>query len=114
MKKLSILTLALAAMAISSCHRHHRHVTIATHSGNYNMKLEYEGTMAFNNEGTKVEAISKDGFIDYKRNSDEIYASPDGAGHVRYELNGTPVNQLDNMGQNMLDEAIRMIIKSSR
>lgn len=114
MKKLSILILALAVIAISSCHRHHRHVTIVTRSNNYNMKLEYEGTMAFNNEGTKVEAISKDGFIDYKRNSDEIYAAPDAVGHIHYELNGTPVNQLDNMGQNMLDEAIRMIIKRRR
>lgn len=114
MKKLSTLILVIAVIIISSCHWHRRHVTIATHSGNYNMKLEYAGTMAFSNDRTKVEAISKDGFIDYKRNSDEIYIAPDPSGHVRYEQNGTQVSKLDNMGQNMLDEAIQMVIKSSR
>jgi len=114
MKKSSTFILALLAIVISSCRHHHHHVTMVTHGNNFNMRLEYEGSMAFNNERTKVEAISKGGYIDYKRNSDEVYAAPDASGHVRYELNGTPVNQLDNTGQNLLDEAIRMIVKSSR
>ncbi|MGN6179396.1 MAG: hypothetical protein ACTHNW_09455 [Mucilaginibacter sp.] len=114
MKKLSISILVLSAIVISSCRHHHHHVTIVTHGNNFNMKLEYEGTMAFNNEGTKVEAISKDGYINYKRNSDEIHVAPDPSGYMRYEQNGAQVARLDNTGQNMLDEAIHMIVKSSR
>lgn len=94
-----------------SCN-HHRHVTIATHADNYNMRLEYEGTLVFNIDRTKLEAISNNGYIDYKRNSDELYASADKNGRINYELNGTKLTHLDNTAQSMLNEAIRMIIKS--
>jgi len=113
MKKLSTLLIALSITFMLSCH-HHPHVVIATHSNNYDMRLEYTGTFAFSNDRTKIQAISRNGYIDFKRNGDELYASTDPVGHVRYKLNGTQVNKLDDMGQGMLDEAIRMIIKSSR
>ena len=112
MKKLNILTIALVVISISSC-RHHRHVTIATHSNNYNVKLEYEGSIAVSTDRTKIERISKGGYVDFKRNNDELYASPDKAGHVHYEMNGTEISKLDDAAQSMLDEAITMIIKSS-
>ncbi len=112
MKKLSTLIIAFSAIFILSCHRH-RHVVIATHSNNYDMRLEYEGSLAFNNDNTKVEGISRDGYIDYKRNSDELHVDADASGHIRYELNGTQLSKLDNTAQSMLDTAIRMIIKSS-
>jgi hypothetical protein len=112
MKKLNLLIIALLATAILSCN-HHRHVVIATHSNNYDLRLEYTGSFVFSNDRTKVETISHDGYIDYKRNGDDLYASPDNAGHIRYELNGTKVDKLDTAGQNMLEDAIRMIIKSS-
>lgn len=110
MKKLSTIILAAAAIILSSCH--HSRVTILTRSNNYETRLQYSGSMAFSNDRTKIEAISKGGFIDYKRNDDELRVLPDGAGRVKYELNGDQVNTLDTMGQNMLQEAIRIIIKS--
>ena len=113
MKKLNLLIIALEATFVLSCH-HKRRVVIASNSGNYSMRLEYSGTMAFYNDGTKLEGISNDGYIDYKRNNDDLYVSADHAGRISYQLDGTKLAKLDNTAQNMLDEAIRMIIKSNR
>ena len=113
MKNLKLLFAILFTLCVIACHRG-RHVIIATQSGNYSVKLEYEGTIAFNEEQTEIEGISRDGYLSFKRNNDELYAASDGSGKITYELNGEKINKLDDMGQGMLAEAIRMVVKSSR
>jgi len=112
MKNLKLLLAVLFTLCFMACH-HHRHVTIATQSGNYNVKLEYEGTIVFNDDQTQIEEISRDGYISFKQNDDELYAERDPSGKVAYQLNGEKVNKLDATGQEMLNEAIKMVVKSS-
>jgi len=111
MKNLTTTFIALTAIILSSCH-YGRHVIIATHTDNSDTRLEYQGSLAFSNDGAKVQSISPHGYIDYKHNSDELYVSDDHSGHIRYKMNGTEITKLDNASQGMLDEAVRMIIKS--
>jgi len=112
MKSLKFILAALFTLCAMACH-HGRHVIIATQSGNYSVKLEYEGTLIFNDAQTQIEGISRNGYISFKRNNDELYAASDGSGKINYELNGEKVNKLDGMAQGMLTEAIRMVVKSS-
>ena len=112
MKNLKLIIASLLTVCAMACH-HGRHTIIATQSGNYSVKLEYEGTIAFNEDQTQIEGISRDGYLSFKRNNDELYVSSDGSNKITYELNGEKADKLDTMGQGMLAEAIRMVVKST-
>lgn len=112
MKNLKLLFATLVTLCAVAC-SHGRHTLIATQSDNYSVRLEYEGTLVFNNDQTQIERISRDGYMSFKRNSDELYASTDESGKIFYELNGETVSKLDGLGQGMLNEAISMAVKSN-
>jgi len=112
MKKLTLFTIAAASLVMLSCH-HGRHTTIASHSDNNDVKLEYEGTITISTDKTRITDISHGGYLDYKHNSDELYASEAPDGSICYKLNGAQVAGLDQAGQKMLSEAIGMIVKSN-
>jgi hypothetical protein len=108
---LKLITASLALILATSCFRG-RHVIISTESNNVSVKIEYAGTIVVNNDKTQIEAISKDGYVDYNNNGNQLHAVSDEKGNIVYELNGNQTTTLDNNGKALLAEAVKIIDKS--
>jgi hypothetical protein len=108
--QIKLIAALFMLIAFTSCHRG-RHVIISTESNNVSIKIEYFGTIVVNNDKTQIEAISHDGYVNYNRNGDQLYAATDNSGHIVYELNGNQTTTLDNNGRELLAEAVKIIAK---
>ncbi len=108
-RKIALLALIIAA-AFTAC-RTGTHVIVASDDNNTKIKLEYWGTVELNNDRTAITSITHDGFIDYKKNDDELRITNGTNGYFNYELNGNKAVALDAEGRTLLAEAIRGIAK---
>ena len=109
MKNSTLLILALL-FTIIACHRG-RHVIISTQNNDVSIKIEYYGTIILNNDQSRIESISRNGYINYNKNGNQLYAAPDDNGNVFYEVNGDKTQSLDNKGRQLLAEAVKIIAK---
>jgi len=111
MKHIKITLLALViAGAFTAC-RTGTHVIVASDDNNTKIKLEYWGTVGLNSNYTAITSISNDGFVDYKKNDDELRITNGANGLFNYELNGSKVVALDAEGRALLSAAIQGIAK---
>lgn len=111
MKHLKTLLLTLLITAsLTACHTG-SHVIVSSDDNNTKIKLEYWGTVVLNSDRTAIERISRDGFVDYKKNDEELHIANGPNGHFSYELNGNKTGQLDAAGRGLLIEAIQRIAK---
>jgi hypothetical protein len=108
-KKIALLALIIAA-AFTAC-RTGRHVIVTSDDNNTKIKLEYWGTVELNNDRNAIASISHDGFIDYKKNDDELRITNGANGYFSYELNGKKAVALDTEGRALLNAAIQGIAK---
>ena len=50
------------------------------------LKIEYNGEIFFNADGTAIDEISPGGYVKYQRNNKEFIAKPIDSGNVTYKL----------------------------
>jgi len=110
MKKIKIALVALSITAAFGCRRG-SHVVISSSDNNTKIKLEYWGNVKLNNDQTAIASISHGGFVDYKKNDDEIRVTNGKNGLFSYEQNGSKAVALDADGRALLSEAIQKIAK---
>lgn len=111
MKYLKTISLVLlTAVAITSCHTG-SHVIVASDDNNTNIKLEYWGTVTLNSSKTAITGISHGGFIDYKKNDEELHITKGVNGYLSYEINGKKTVALDAEGRGLLAEMVQGIAK---
>ena len=60
--------------------------TVRIKNGNESLKIEYNGEVFFNAEGTAIEEISPGGYVKYRRNDKKFTAQSVDSGNVTYEL----------------------------
>ena len=108
-KKIPLLALIIT-IVFTACHTG-THVIVASDDNNTKIKLEYWGTVILNNNRTAIASISHDGFIDYKKNDDELRITNGANGYFSYELNGKKAVALDTEGRALLNAAIQGIAK---
>jgi hypothetical protein len=108
-KKLALLALMIAII-FTACHSG-THVIVASDDNNTKIKLEYWGTVVLNNDRTAIASISHNGFIDYKKNDEELRITNGSKGYFKYELNGNKAVALNVEGRGLLTEAIQGIAR---
>jgi hypothetical protein len=111
MKKLRILLLVAALAGLSACHFGRHHSTIVETGNNYYLKIEYSGSIYFNNEGTAISGISPGGYVKYEFNEIKLKAWHSRNGEVSYEVydNGEKLNPY-NEGKTFIAGAVRMML----
>ena len=108
-KKIALLA-TIIAVTFTAC-RTGTHVVVASDDNNTKIKLEYWGTVELNSARTAITSITHGGFIDYKKNDEELRVTNGPNGNFKYELNGNKAVALDTEGRALLAEAIRGIAK---
>ena len=108
-RKTALLALIIT-IVFTACHTG-THVIVTSDDNNTNIKLEYWGTVVLNNERSAITSISHNGFIDYKKNDDELRITNGSNGHFSYELNGNKTGALDAGGRELLTEATQKIAR---
>lgn len=108
-RKIALLALIIT-IVFTACHTG-THVIVASDDNNNKIKLEYWGTVELNSDRSAITSISHDGFIDYKKNDDELRITNGSNGHFNYELNGNKTGALDTGGRALLTAAIQGIAK---
>jgi len=111
MKKINLLIVAVALIALAtSCRRHGHRTIIATNDGHSKVRLEYSGRMILDSTGTVLENLSPGGYIKYEDNGGEIEVTGKPGGSLWYELpDGTKSSTITAEGKMMLLRAIKMI-----
>lgn len=110
MKTKKIALLLLLTVVFSACHTG-THVIVTSDDNNTNINLEYWGTVVLNSNRSAITSISHNGFIDYKKNDNELRITNGSNGHFNYELNGNKTGTLDTDGRTLLNEAIQKIAR---
>jgi len=108
-KKIALLALIIASI-FTACHTG-THVIVASDDNNTKIKLEYWGTVVLNSDKSAIASISHDGFIDYKKNDEELHITNGSNGHFNYELNGNKTGDLGFNGRALLTETIQKIAR---
>jgi hypothetical protein len=114
MEKLKILTVvSWIAILLSACH-FGKHSTIIETGNNYYLRIEYAGTIHFNDDGTAISSISPGGFVKYQNNEKKLEAQNNRDGGISYELsdNGEKLG-LDNRGKEFIAQAVRVMLKKN-
>lgn len=69
--------------------------------------LVYSGSVTFNSDSTKIETLSKGGYISYTKNGDRLIIESDNKGGVTYTINnGVKVTELKDDQKLLLQEAV--------
>src|SRR4051812_672029 len=86
MKKLRFVTAVIGLIIISAaCHMGKTHRIINVQNDNGSLKIEYSGTVIFNNDKTAIESISPGGYVRYCKNGKKLMAESN-HGEITYEL----------------------------
>ena len=109
MKKL-VLTCLLAVALLASCHN--RHTSIVVADDDHYLKIEYAGTIIFNDDNTGIARISPGGYFKCKNNYDKLLAETNNKGQMVYEVNGEdPTVKLNSAGSILMKDAVREIAR---
>src|SRR5437867_10224686 len=86
MKKLRFIAAAIGLIIISAaCHMGKSHRIISVQNDNGSLKIEYSGTVIFNDDKTAIESISPGGYVRYCKNGKKLKAE-NNHGEITYEL----------------------------
>lgn len=90
---LSLVILIISGSCRHTVHRmfdhdahHHRVNRMETDINGDMIRIDYWGSLIFNKEGSEIEAISPDGFLEYIHNNVIIYAANDTSGRLAYDI----------------------------
>jgi hypothetical protein len=116
MEKSGIAILVAGIVVLAACTLgHHHHTTVVEKSNDHYLKIEYAGDISFNNAGTAIESISRNGYVEYQNDDKKLEAKNDGRGGISYELyDGYDRLPLDNKGKEFIANAVRVMIKKTR
>src|ERR1700748_1421239 len=109
MKKLQLVIPAfLLVLSIIAC-RTGQHTIVSSNDNGKETKLEFWGNVYLNDTRSAIKSISKDGYVEYKKNGDDLHITYDNNGVFHYEFNGTKTDRLDGTAQALLTEAVHKI-----
>lgn len=110
MEKSGITIVVMGIALLAACSFGRKHTTIIENSNNHYLRIEYSGHVSFNNEGTAIQSISPDGYVEYRNNDKKLDAKNNGHGGISYELyeGYTKVN-LDDDGKKFIAEAVKVM-----
>ncbi|MDT3403448.1 hypothetical protein [Mucilaginibacter terrae] len=109
MKK-AVLTLIAVGIFATSCYRSHSSITVS--DGHSYLKIEYAGTVVFNDEKTRVVRISPGGYFKCTNNNDKLNIESDRDGKLHYEVNSDDwSNTLNPTGQALMKQAAKEIAR---
>src|ERR1700689_523303 len=106
MKRIKLIILVFSVMFFTiSCHRGN---AIIVNDGENDLSIYYSGEIKFNDDETKIQSISPDGYIHYKKNDRKLIAECDYHGQIKYELsdNGRQLDVNSEDGKKRLAVAI--------
>lgn len=110
MKKLQTLILVTIAIAFTACHSG-THIIITSSDNNSGTRLELWGNVMLNDSHSAIRSISSSGYVDYKKDQDDLHITNDNDGRFHYELNGNKTDHLDETGRLLLEEVVEKIAK---
>ncbi len=112
MKKLRFIVAAIGLIIISAgCNMGKSHRTISVQNNDLSLKIEYSGTVIFNDDETAIESISSGGYVRYCKNGKKLKAE-NNHGEITYELyNGNKKLSLEGNDKEFLADAIKEMIK---
>jgi len=109
MKKLALVCL-LAVTLLTACHN--RYTSIVVTDDDHYLKIEYAGTIVFNDDNSGIKHISKGGYFKCKNNYDKLLAEINNKGQMIYEVNGEdPTAKLNSAGAILMKDAVREIAR---
>jgi hypothetical protein len=112
MKHFILIIISTLIMAFSSSCSHKQKTTIVIRENDKYLKMEYSGTIVFNQDNTGILRISPNGYFECKNNASKLLAQPNQKGELVYEVNGgTPTSNLDESSKALLKDAVREIAK---
>ena len=116
MEKSGVVMLVAGIIALAACTLgHHHHTTVIEKSNNHYLKIEYSGEVNFNNTGTAIQSISRNGYVEYQNDDKKLEARNDGRGGINYELyEGYDKLPLDSKGREFIANAVRVMIEKTR
>lgn len=116
MEKSGIAILVAGMVVLAACTMgHHHHTTVVEKSNDHYLKIEYSGEVNFNNAGTAIESISRNGYVEYQNDDKKLEAKNDGRGGISYELyEGYDTLPLDSKGKEFIADAVRIMIQKTR
>lgn len=111
MKKQILLFLSIVLITIvTSCSRS-KHVSIIVTNEDHFLKIDYAGTIVFNDDNTGVLQISPRGYFNCKNNDDKLEITNQN-GRLTYKLNGDVQNaELSRNGKWLLKQAVKEIAR---
>lgn len=116
MEKSGIAILVAGMVALAACTLgHHHHTTVVEKSNDHYLKIEYSGEVSFNNAGTAIESISRNGYVEYQNDDKKLEAKNDGRGGISYELyEGYDKLPVDNKSKEFIANAVKIMIEKTR
>ncbi len=116
MEKSGIALLVAGMLFLAACtFGHHHHTTVVEKSNNHYLRIEYSGDISFNNAGTAIQSISRNGYVEYQNDDKKLEAKSDGHGGISYELyEGYEKLPLDNSGKEFIADAVRVMIQKTK
>ena len=106
----SILFVSVLMTTIACYHAGKSRTIIATNDNGNIKRIEYSGTVVFNQEKTGVEYLSDGAFLKFEHNGQKIEAESDHHGKIKYEYNGDEVTRLDEPAKKLLAEAVQAVV----
>lgn len=114
MEKSGIAILVAGILFLAACTFGRKHETIVETSNNHYLRIEYTGHISFNNNGTAIRSISRDGYLEYQMDDKKLEAKSNGYGGVSYELyDGYQKLSMDERGRQFIAEAVKIMMKKT-
>ncbi len=110
MEKRGIVMVVIVMALLAACGFGKKHTTIVENTNNHHLRIEYSGRVTFNDAGTAIRSISRDGYVEYQNDDKKLNAKNDGKGGVSYELyDGYTKINLDDYGRKFIAEAVKVM-----
>jgi hypothetical protein len=114
MEKSGIAILVAGMIFLAACTFGGKHTTIVEKSDNHYLRIEYAGHVSFNEDGTAIRSISRDGYVEYQRDDKKLEAKNNGNGGISYELyDGYQKLSMDERGREFIAEAVRVMMQKT-
>ena len=114
MEKSGIALIVAGMLFLAACTFGRRHTTIVEKSNDHYLRIEYAGQISFNRDGTAISSISRDGYVEYQKDSKKLEAKNNGNGGVSYELyDGYEKLGMDERGKEFIAEAVQVMLQKT-
>ncbi len=109
------ITIMVAGMAmLAACSFGRKHTTIIEKTNNNYLRIEYAGHVSFNTEGSAIDYISPNGYVEYQNNDKKLEAKNNGKGGVSYELYEGYSRISPEQNGKFIADAIKIIVQKCR